>query len=161
MLLRLETVTDGGLALPDVDYALLSRALGAFAENHAPGGCREMSAALSFVPPKRIRELNARYRSLDEETDVLSFPLWETSGAFSPPDGWEDLPLGDIVVSPEYVFNSAKERKIDYNDEIVLMIIHGTLHLLGFDHDSTERELKMWSAQDALLNEYLGQKGRE
>jgi probable rRNA maturation factor len=157
MLLRLETADcdHGARGLPDVDCALLSRGLGAFAVNYAPDGCREMSAALSFVPSERIRELNAEYRGLDQETDVLSFPLWEASGVFSPPDGWDDLPLGDIVVSPEYVFNSAKERKIDYNNEIALVIIHGALHLLGFDHDSREREHEMWGAQDALLNEYL------
>jgi probable rRNA maturation factor len=157
MLLRLETVDcdHGGQSLPEIDTSLLSRGLGACAVNYAPDGCREMSAALSFVSSKRIRELNAEYRGLDQETDVLSFPLWEASGVFSPPDGWDDLPLGDIVVSPEYVFNSAKERKIDYNGETALVIIHGALHLLGFDHDTEEREREMWRIQDALLNEYL------
>ncbi|MDR1516057.1 MAG: rRNA maturation RNase YbeY [Synergistaceae bacterium] len=152
MLLRLEVA---GARKPEIDCALLSRELGAFAVKFAPDGCRELSAALSFVTPASIRELNAKYRGVDQETDVLSFPLWETDGAFNPPLGWEILPLGDIVVSPEYVFNSAEERKIDYNNETVLVIIHGALHLLGFDHDSDEREREMWRIQDALLGGYL------
>ena len=157
MLLRLELVAGaaGQPYEPSVDCDLLSRELGAFAAGYAPDGCREMTAALSFAAPGDIRELNLKYRGIDQETDVLSFPLWETEGEFRPPAGWETLPLGDIVVSPEYVFYSARERKIDYNDEIVLVIIHGALHLLGFDHDTEERERLMWSAQDALLAGYV------
>jgi probable rRNA maturation factor len=157
MLLRLERVASAlcGRYAPGVDCDLLSRELGAFAARYAPDGCREFSAALSFVPPAEIRELNQKYRGIGQETDVLSFPLWEADGAFSPPAGWETLPLGDIVVAPEYVFYSARERKIDYNNEIVLVIIHGALHLLGFDHDTEEREREMWSVQDALLAGYI------
>jgi probable rRNA maturation factor len=134
---------------------MLSRELGDLAARYAPDGCGELTAALSFVSPARIRELNQKYRGIDCETDVLSFPLWESDGEFRPPDGWGTLPLGDIVVSPEYVFYSARERKIDYNNEIVLVIIHGVLHLLGFDHDTEEREREMWRVQDALLAGYV------
>jgi probable rRNA maturation factor len=139
---------------PRIDYDALSAELGAFAERLAPCGCRELSAALSFVTSGRIRELNAIYRGVDEETDVLSFPLWEIEGGFSP-ENWEELPLGDIVVSPEYVFDVCENRNIDYNDEIILVIIHGALHLLGFDHDSEERELEMWREQEFLRDRYF------
>jgi probable rRNA maturation factor len=145
---------------PNVDGESLAAELGSVAEGFVPGGCGEISIALSFVPPGRIRELNARHRGVDEETDVLSFPLWEECGAFRPPDGWDELPLGDVVVSPAYVFNSAKDRNIDYNSEIILVIVHGALHLLGFDHDTEGREREMWGIQEALVEKYFCEAGK-
>jgi probable rRNA maturation factor len=154
MRLRFDVVKgDAGLGGP-IDFEALAAQLGVFAEPLVHG-CKELSVALSFVAPGGIRELNARYRDIDEETDVLSFPLWEMDGRFQPPEGWEDLPLGDVVVSPEYVSGSAKDKNIDYNNEIILVIIHGVLHLLGFDHDTGEREREMWRVQDALVQRYL------
>jgi probable rRNA maturation factor len=144
-----------------IDCDALASVLGVFAQALAAGGRRELSIALSFVTPQRIRELNAAYRGVDEETDVLSFPLWETDGAFSPPDGWEDLPLGDVVVSAGYVFQSCLSRNIDYNDEIIITIIHGALHLVGFDHDTEERERVMWREQEALAENYKRMKSSE
>jgi probable rRNA maturation factor len=158
MRLRLDTVMGEGAGkdpVPVIDADILSDELGAFAGRYAPDGCREMTAALSFVSPETIREMNSRYRNVDQETDVLSFPLWETQEGFSPPGGWDELPLGDIVISPEYIYNSAKERNIDYNSEIILVIIHGALHLLGFDHDTDEREREMWSIQETLVERYF------
>ncbi|MDR3254861.1 MAG: rRNA maturation RNase YbeY [Synergistaceae bacterium] len=137
-----------------IDYDVLADVLGAFAGRIAPEDCRELSVALSFVSPEDIRELNVRYREVDEETDVLSFPLWEEGGRFAPPE-WEELPLGDVVVSPGYISDSAGKGNMDYNSEIILVIVHGVLHLLGFDHDNDERKSGMWSAQEALLRGYF------
>jgi probable rRNA maturation factor len=150
--LRLDVAGGDDCGTP-VDYGALSNLLGAFADRFSLP-CRELSVSLSFVPPVDIRGLNARFRGLDEETDVLSFPLWEEEGLFSPPE-WDDLPLGDVVVSPACVSSSAGMANMDYNSEIILVIVHGVLHLLGFDHDTEERRREMWREQEALVREYL------
>jgi probable rRNA maturation factor len=118
----------------------------------------ELIIVLSFVPDDGIRALNARYRDIDEPTDVLTFPLWESFGKFSPPAGWTSLPLGDIVVSPDFVMRDAGEG--DYGAALALVTIHGALHLVGFDHDTEDRRSAMWSRQDALLEKYLNDTGR-
>lgn len=105
--------------------------------------------SLSFVSDDEIRRLNAEYRDIDEATDVLSFPLFEDEhGNFVPPSDWEEIPLGDVVVAPGSV------REEGASDE--LMIVHGTLHLIGFDHDEPEREERMFRAQEEILRAYLG-----
>ena len=158
MRVRLDIVNDGAAGHePRIDCETLGLELGSLAENLASKGCAscaEISAVVSFVSAERIRGLNAMYRGIDEETDVLSFPLWEAEGVFSPPQ-WDDLPLGDVVVSPEYVFKTANSGDLYYNSEIILVVIHGVLHLLGFDHDTEEKERVMWREQESLLKGYF------
>jgi probable rRNA maturation factor len=102
-----------------------------------------------------MRELNFGYRDVDEETDVLSFPLWETENGFEPPAGWDEIPLGDVVISPEYVLKEAETGNIDYNHEIILVMVHGVLHLIGYDHDTKDREDEMFALQNALVRDYF------
>ena len=109
------------------------------------------SVAVTCVSDDEIRALNARYRDVDEATDVLSFPLWEDDGRFAPPAGWEELPLGDVVVSPNFVRQNAARENIRYNNEMTRMIAHGVLHLVGFDHDTEERERAMWEIQERVV----------
>lgn len=139
-----------------LDFAALSDLFGAFMCARGLGGYDEISVSLSFVDERRIGELNARYRDINEPTDVLSFPLWEEEeGDFRPPMDWAELPLGDVVVSPPYVRENAKKQKVDYNVEIVLVIVHGVLHLIGFDHDTDGRKNLMWREQEVLVEKYL------
>jgi probable rRNA maturation factor len=115
----------------------------------------EVAVSLFAATDDEIRNLNAKYRHIDEPTDVLSFPLWENDGKFIPPSSWERLPLGDVVISPERVRENSGGEKIGYNNEMALMIIHGVLHLVGFDHDTDERMEEMWGAQRNILSKYL------
>ena len=150
--MKFDVMGDPGVA---IDYARLALVVRDFFESiesaRADGAC----VSLSFVGDAEIRALNASYRGIDEPTDVLSFPLWEEDGRFCPPGGWDELPLGDVVVSPDFVRESAKREGRDFAAEIVLMIVHGTLHLVGFDHDAEAREAEMWRAQDELRNRYF------
>lgn len=139
--------------IPQPDYAALAAAAavclaGRFAEYGAFG------VVVSLVSDPEMTDLNARYRALDEPTDVLSFPLWEADGCFQPPEGWETLPLGDVVIAPDYVRRSAADAGRDFADEMCLMVVHGTLHLLGFDHDTEARTREMWALQDEIGARY-------
>ncbi len=137
-----------------LDYVRLARVIDSFFESRdGLGG--QTAVSLSFVGGDEIRALNASYREIDEPTDVLSFPLWEEEGRFNPPDGWDELPLGDVVVASDFVRECAHRARRDFVAEMVLMIVHGTLHLVGFDHDTPARTAEMWRVQDDLRDRYF------
>ena len=108
--------------------------------------------SLTFMSPEAIRELNKNYRGVDEATDVLSFPLIDENE----PVGIPELPvlaLGDIVICPEEV--KRLHQELNLSEGIFLMISHSFLHLLGFDHDTEEKEKIMWQKQDEIKNKIL------
>jgi len=92
-------------------------------------GKNESSATIAFVSDKKIRELNRQFRGIDKATDVLSFPS----------DGPEDL--GDIAVSVETAAAQAKENGLKFDEEISQLILHGLLHLSGYDHETDNGEM--------------------
>jgi probable rRNA maturation factor len=141
-----------------IDLPALASEVGLYLEST---GLRErdvVRVVLSFVSSDEIRGLNAMYREVQEPTDVLSFPLWEEDGAFSPPSWGDELPLGDVVISPECVMNNALSEGAGYEGEIALVAIHGILHLIGFDHDTDERRVAMWGVQERLRDGYLNRR---
>jgi probable rRNA maturation factor len=87
---------------------------------------------LIFVNSKEMQELNKNFRQVDKTTDVLSFPL----------DFMDGFPLGSVVINIELAKNKAKEFSHSLDDEIKLMFIHGTLHLLGYDHEKDDGEMR-------------------
>ena len=89
------------------------------------------SATIAFVSDKRIRELNRQFRGIDRATDVLSFPADE-------PD---ESNLGDIAISVETAAAQAKENGLSFDDEIAQLILHGLLHLSGYDHEADNGEM--------------------
>ena len=113
---------------------------------------------LLLTDDETVRELNREYRGIDRTTDVLSFSFehwghWEgdddgpaTETGDGDAAGWplpddEPPPLGEIVVSVPQAARQAKERGVPLRRELALLIVHGTLHLLGHDHyDDEERE---------------------
>lgn len=107
-------------------------------------GVTEGEISVALVSPLKIKELNKRYRGVSSPTDVLSFLL-------------EEKPLlGEIVISPEIAFRQAKKMKHSYTREMALLLIHGALHLLGFDHEKEEERKQMEELQERLLNEVVG-----
>ncbi|WP_201353395.1 rRNA maturation RNase YbeY [Hydrogenimonas urashimensis] len=80
----------------------------------------------------RIREMNRLQRGVDAPTDVLSFPLEKVPFA----------PLGEIVISVEYAADKASQYGNSLDDEIALLFIHGLLHLLGYDHETDNGQMR-------------------
>ncbi len=99
-----------------------TKALNAIARN-------ESSATIAFVSDKRIRELNRQFRGIDKTTDVLSFPTEEESN------------LGDVAVSVETAATQARDNGLSFDDEIAQLILHGLLHLSGYDHETDNGEM--------------------
>lgn len=94
-----------------------------------------------------ITQLNRQYRGIDAPTDVLSFPAGE------PPVSLPDEPryLGDLVIAYPYSAAQAEREGHSTHDSLVLLVVHGTLHLLGYDHDNMDHRSAMWAAQARAL----------
>ena len=101
--------------------------------------------SVTFTDSENIRELNKEYRNIDRETDVLSFPMDE-----------EDM-LGDIVISLEKAKEQAEEYGHSIEREISFLCVHSCLHLLGYDHETSEEdEREMFAKQEEILKQ-IGQ----
>ncbi len=94
---------------------------------------------------KEIRKLNHFYRGIDEATDVLSF----NQDVLDPDTG--QFYLGDIIISLDRVLDQASDHGHSPDEECAYLAIHGTLHLLGYDHAEPEERTIMWTLQEALF----------
>ena len=156
MILKIDISAFGEDAGPEsLDVPALESEMGHSPEIEDLLECGVARVALSFVSKAEIKNLNVRYRSVPEPTDVLSFPLWEEDGVFSPPPWQDELPLGDVVISPEFVRDNARSLGVGCDREMALVVIHGILHLVGFDHDTEERRTVMWDVQERLREGYF------
>jgi len=99
---------------------------------------------------ERLRELNRRYRGVDSPTDVLAFG-GRAEGFVEAPGA--AIYLGDVVISYPHVLAQAEEQGHSPERELALLVIHGVLHLLGYDHTTPEEEAIMWARQEAILRE--------
>ncbi|MGQ0540798.1 MAG: rRNA maturation RNase YbeY [Blastocatellia bacterium] len=106
---------------------------------------REFSVA--FVSDRRMKELNNLFRGKNDTTDVLSFP--NEPDEFDP----DKKNLGDIVISAEQAERQAKENKLSLEIEIKQLILHGLLHLCGYDHETDNGEM---NARELELRDKLG-----
>jgi probable rRNA maturation factor len=113
----------------------------------------EGEVAIAFVDEPTMSELNERYRSVDEPTDVLSFAYAGFDGeAWPEPEEPLSLPyLGDVVICPAVAALNAAEDGIALEPELRRLIVHGILHLLGYDHERDEGQMR--AREDALLAE--------
>lgn len=103
----------------------------------------EAELSVLLISAAHIRKLNARFAGDDYATDVLSFPMLE--------DDESALMLGDVVICPEVARTNAAKVGHDLGVEIDTLLVHGTLHLLGYDHDEEEEKTRMERRQRELL----------
>jgi probable rRNA maturation factor len=124
------------------------------AEEHPSDG-----VTLVVTSDEAVAELNLHYRGVEGPTDVLSFPAQEeTPGFVSAPE--MSSYLGDIVIALPYTQRQAAELERAVADELRLLAVHGTLHLLGYDHGTPAEEAVMWAQQDAILSRHAQASGR-
>ena len=112
---------------------------------------------LVFTDSETVQRLNRDYRGMDEPTDVLAFymlPQKEADGSFAlPPDGVTRL--GEVIISYPQAVEQAREQGHSPERELTLLIIHGILHLLGYDHEESEEESEMREMERKLLERCL------
>ncbi|HHY77945.1 MAG TPA: rRNA maturation RNase YbeY [Clostridiales bacterium] len=118
----------------------------------------DYEVSISFVDNDEIKELNRQYRNIDATTDVLSFPLLEFDRKSNNEPVIKDvlidteISLGDIVISTEKVIEQAKEYGHSQDRELAFLLVHGMLHLLGYDHIQESDEKIMFKKQEEILN---------
>lgn len=104
-------------------------------------GLKPMDLTVVFLDVKPARKINKQYRGKDYATDVLSFSS-EVAGE-----------LGELVLCPQVLIRQAREHDLSFKAELSYMLIHGVLHLLGYDHEKSAREAaKMFKIQDQLFD---------
>ena len=97
-------------------------------------------ATIAFVSDRQMKDLNKRFRNINRSTDVLSFPAEEAGAAAS-------TNLGDIAVSLERATTQAEENGLTLEIEIAQLILHGLLHLCGYDHETDQGEMNRLELQ--------------
>ncbi len=111
----------------------------------------ETSAELGilFVGDQRMRGLNRRYRGKDRTTDVLAFAMREAAR----PEVSRLMPdmLGDVVISIPTAWRQAKEARRTLEEEIVCLLVHGILHLCGYDHERGEKEARRMHRRERMI----------
>jgi probable rRNA maturation factor len=140
--IAVDVVEDGGdwSALTDVE-ALVQRA--AEAVSRAPGvSARIAGVSVALSSDATVAELNGRYRGKSKPTNVLSFP----AGPGAPHDA-----LGDIILAQETVCREAADQGIALKDHVQHLVVHGLLHLLGYDHECKDDAERMESLEILIL----------
>lgn len=115
------------------------------------------SISILIADDATLRELNLKYRGIDETTDVLAFSLHDSTyddpesltGFDFPSHGTDEL--GDVVISYPQAIRQARENKKTIHSELALLLVHGVLHIMGYDHAEEEDERMMWAKQDEIL----------
>ncbi len=112
------------------------------------------SSTVAFVSDRKMRELNRQFRGKNTTTDVLSFPFEaDEFDVLSEPEAVATGFLGDIVISVETATRHAAENNLTIELEIKQLILHGILHLCGYDHETDEGEM---NRRELQLREILG-----
>lgn len=96
----------------------------------AAAGHDGRDVTVTITNDRRLHDLNLRFRGKDKPTDVLSFPYDE-------PDG----PIGDIVISVDRAVAQAGEKRHDLQRELEILVLHGSIHVCGFDHETDDGEM--------------------
>jgi rRNA maturation RNase YbeY len=99
-------------------------------------GRRDEGATIAFVSDRAMRDLNRRFRARDATTDVLSFPAGQTEF-----ERLVGVRLGDVVISVEQAERQAAEHGLEFDEEVSQLILHGLLHLCGYDHETDDGEM--------------------
>lgn len=95
-----------------------------------------VGVTVAFVSDRRMRELNRMWRRKVGTTDVLSFPAAQSEFEMA-----EGASLGDVVISVEQAARQAREHGLGFEEEVSQLILHGLLHLCGYDHETDEGEM--------------------
>ena len=145
------------------DFGIDLKVFKEFAEDLLKALCREdLELSLVFTDDEHIRQLNRDWRKKDKPTDVLSFPQDFPERVFSEKSPLEELKevlkvckdchlLGDIVISVDTAKRQAEEYGVPLEEEIKRLIVHGLVHLLGFDHERSKTDEDKFRRLEKLL----------
>jgi probable rRNA maturation factor len=108
--------------------------------------------SLALIGNTEMRRLNARYRSKDYPTDVLSFPAEKNLPVETPL-------IGDVIISVEKAAEQANARRRTLDEEMVTLLIHGIVHLLGYDHERSAKDARVMGRLEKKIHRQLCERG--
>lgn len=129
---------------PEINLRMVEAAIRATLESCNK---QDVEITLLLTGDEEMRQLNQAFRGFDKTTDVLAF-----NQEYVDPDT-KLLYLGDIVISIDQAQSQAQEHHLSLSEECAFLAIHGTLHLLGFDHSSAKEKDEMWEQQESIFND--------
>ena len=113
-------------------------------------GCPDAELSILITGDRKMRRLNREWRGIDSTTDVLSFSMLEGDGLAQPEDA--PLVLGDVVISAPRALAQAGEAGHPFEEELLILLTHGILHIMGYDHEKGRlARLRMEKKQRELL----------
>ena len=118
-------------------------------------GCRESELSILLVDDDEMQRLNREYLSRDRPTNVLAFAMHEGENRHLNP-----AILGDVVVSTETAEREALQREVPLEEEMALLLVHGILHLLGYDHEDNPSAAAEMQAKEEEILTHLGWKNK-
>ncbi len=110
-----------------------------------------VEVSIALVDDIYIQKLNHQYRNINAPTDVLSFAMRETVEGENSLNVYEEELLGDVVISLERAKSQALEYGHSFQREVGFLVVHGILHLLGYDHESEEEKVVMRQKEEEIL----------
>jgi probable rRNA maturation factor len=128
---------------PEINHKMLHEAILMTLSDHNKS---DSDITLRLTNDEEIHQLNFKFRKQDKATDVLSFNY-----NFDDPETKHHY-LGDIVISMETAAIQAPKYHLSLNQELVFLAIHGTLHLLGYNHEQPDQKETMWRLQDVIFD---------
>ena len=122
-------------------------------------GVDRAEMSVTFVDERAMSDLNERFMGHSGPTDVLAFPIDGQGGG----ELHHELPrlIGDVVICPAIAAHNAPDHAGSYEDEVALLLVHGTLHLLGMDHAGAADRERMQQRERQLLEEHHGVLARD
>lgn len=126
-------------------------------------GLKDAELSILLVDDSRMRRLNHKYRGIDRTTDVLSFPQQNSCELKNKRESLDlslvtrhlPLPLGDVVINLQAVKRQAPEHGLSFNEELRWLLVHGVLHLIGYDHERTRYAERKMRTKERELLEYI------
>ena len=106
---------------------------------------------LTLSDDEQIRSLNKEYRGLDKATNVLSFANIDDEDFLEECELYDEIQLGDIIIALETMQREAEEQEVSFSDHYCHLLVHGLLHLLGYDHMEADEAVEMEAAEAAIL----------
>ena len=112
---------------------------------------KHIAITVTLTNRENIRNINKKYRQIDNPTDVLSFPMYEREEISEVKQQKYEVILGDIVISIPKVEEQAEEYGHSFKRELSYMVVHGFYHLMGFDHMKEEEKAEMREKEENIL----------